>query len=511
MTKWLQFYRQLPAALSIVVALTFVATASAFDQERNPDSENTEQAQDTGRFPGSALINSRPPFLVGVVVNHADGKYREGETLQISFMAEEKAYLYLLYHQADSQSLLLFPNAAAPDNLVAAGKPVRVPPDGLPPERQYRFRIQAPFGQEVLQVLAVRQPIAELNKLAAGSQKAASVDPALIEQLAKTLVSDPTMWTEHRVRIQTTSKDGRVRPEVRPERPTEPDRPQRPHGNPNRATPEAIASKRRLGLFIGIGQYQEPALAATHKELADSAHVMYDLMLKQGQLDAERTKLVLNEQATRASLEELFLKWLPSVSDPGDVVFIYFSGHAGQFPTDDPREPDGLDETLAPYDLTAGEEQLPVEQRRKLLRDSSILDDTLARWLEELSGRQVVLILDTCHSGGIVTSKRLRADSFLVDEAARVKDVSQMNTLILTSCAADEQSLFEGTPNGTMWFTYCLTEAISKREANRPLTVQAAFEHSARRMKELLLEGNADREQKPSMSDRILLPVALAP
>ena len=35
------------------------------------------------------------------------------------------------------------------------------------------------------------------------------------------------------------------------------------------------------------------------------------------------------EQATKARLEELIARWLPSVSQPGDTVFIYFSGHAG--------------------------------------------------------------------------------------------------------------------------------------------------------------------------------------
>ena len=360
-------------------------------------------------------------------------------------------------------------------------------------------------------MLAVRQPVSELNNLGATAPKAAPVSPELIAHLARTFETDQSGWTEHRVRIQTTSKDGRLPSVENPGRPNQPDQPQHPNANSDRVPVDAIAARKRLGLFIGIGEYRNPELAPNHKELSESARIMHDLMLKHGQLDAERTKLVLNDQATRSSLENLFLKWLPSVSDPGDVVFIYYSGHAGQFPTDDPKEPDGLDESLAPYDLSAGDEQLPAQQRRKLLRDSSILDDTLARWLEELSGRQVVLILDTCHSGGVIASKRLNSDSFFVDEAARMKDIAQMNTLVLTSCAADEQSLFEGTPNGTMWFTYCLTEAMAQRDRIQNLTVQDAFTHAEKRMKQLLVEGNADREQKPSMSDRIMLPVSLAP
>lgn len=501
------------ALFRLIVAAVLLSKSAVAEDPSGvlADPERTEMTQAGLLFPGAALLNSRPPFLAGVTVNQADGEYVEGATLQISFMAEEQSFLYLLYHQADGSSLLLYPNIAAPNNRVAAGRQISVPPQGLPPEKQYRFRIQAPFGQEVLQVLAVREPVLELNALATMSRKAAPVDRTLIAAMAERLRSDLTMWTEHRVRIHTVSKDGRPNQTEpnRPDRPDEPDRSRQPVDDSGRITGNHDSARRRIGLFIGIGEYREPKLVTNHKELADSARVMHDVMLKHGQLDVDRTKLVLNEKATRASIQRLFLDWLPSVSSPGDVIFIYFSGHAGQFPTDDPREPDGQDEAIAPYDLSAGDERLPVEQRRKLLRDSNILDDTLARWLEELTGRQIVLIFDTCHSGGFIEDKGPASSSMFVDEAARVKDIAQMGTLILTSCAADEQSLFEGTPNGTMWFTYCLTEAIAKRETDKPLTVQAAFGYAQKQMKQLLVEGNADRQQKPTMTDRILLPVVL--
>mgnify|MGYP001073480424 CR=1 FL=1 len=29
-----------------------------------------------------------------------------------------------------------------------------------------------------------------------------------------------------------------------------------------------------------------------------------------------------------------------------------------------------------------------------------VLDDTFGRWVQELDGRQVLVVLDTCHSGG---------------------------------------------------------------------------------------------------------------
>ncbi len=208
-------------------------------------------------------------------------------------------------------------------------------------------------------------------------------------------------------------------------------------------------------------------------------------------------------------MQESITRWLPSVSRPGDTVFIYFSGHAAKLDDGDSTKPDGRDETIGPYDVDVGPATLPCAERMRLFRKTNIVDDTMARWLQELHGRQIVLILDTCWSGGIVEGKGL--PRILDNELSRTKDIVQPNTMILTSCASDEQSLFEGTRNKTMWFTYCLCEALERRDRSRPLTVQAAFEYAKKRLKVLLREGNAGREQEPTLSDNILLPIVFAP
>lgn len=474
--------RNTPLTLRLTAALLICAGAGAAAQQpaNNRSTIATARAlQATGpQFPGSPLLNSQPPFLAGVNVNHADGIYKEGESLRVQFIAEKEAHLYLLYHQADAATVLLFPNEAQPDSKVVARQAVRIPGEG----DGFRFRVRPPLGDEVLQVIASLRPVALLEELVQKTGRAAAVSPQKMGDLVRHLSQDKSSWTEHRVFLRTTKGD--VKPPPR--------------------TPS------RVGLFIGIGKYQFPDYAATHVELGHSAEVMHDLLLRHGKLDPRRTLLVRDEQATRRNLEQLICRWLPSVSQPGDTVFIYFSGHAGQADTSDPSEPDGKDEMLGPYDLEGGRPGDSREQALARFRETSIVDDTLARWLEELQGRQVVLILDTCHSGGVVQGKDL-GKSFFVDEAARVKDISQMNTLVLSACAADEQSLFEGTRNKTMWFTYCLSEAIEASAGKQPLSVQEAFDYSHKRMRQLLEQGNSAREQEPQMNDQILLPVPLVP
>lgn len=447
----------------------------------NSGGQQTQTATVPLRFPGEAIFNANPPFLTGVAVDQKDRRYREGQKLKVQFMAEKDAYLYLIYHQADGSSLLLFPNFAERVNRVAAGQPIVVPAS----EKDVRFRVQAPFGEEVLQVIASVEPIAELNGLLGGAAVFPQVTPELLGQLAERLKTVTATWTEHRVPLLTEAA----------------------------AKPSSPSPAKRIGLFIGIGRYANPKLAATHDELGQSAVAMHDLLLKQGRLDPSNTRLVVNEQATKANLEELIVRWLPSVSQPGDTVFLYFSGHAGQFAADDTGEPSRQERMIGPYDLNAGSEDMPVAQRMAIYRQSSVSSRTLARWLQELSGRQIVCIFDTCHSGGLFREKAVKnlTKDFLVSESKQLKAVAQMNMLVLSSCAEDEQSLFEGTRNKTMWFTYCLTEAIEVAELPRPLTVQAAFEYSKKRMRELLREGNAGREQEPQMIDTALLPIDLIP
>ena len=463
--------RRCSTALAAVVAALVLAIGDAAHAQLPPTSG--EAPLD---FPGASLFNDQPDFMAGVTVNHADGQYRAGEKLRVRFQAERKAFLYLIYHQADGTSLLLFPNVARPKNRIAAMRSTDIPEKG----EAFRFEVGPPLGREVLQVLASVEPLAELEALRTDETALPLVSLEMLTTLAERLNEIPATWTEHRIAIHSSEREAEA-PRTKPS---------------------------RLGLFIGIGEYEHPEFAPTHVELRHSAEVMHRAMLEHGGLDRERTRLVVDREASKAHLEELIARWLPSVSRPDDTVFIYFSGHAGTFDTRDPEELDGQDESLAPWDLHAGPDGTSYQVRLAHYRRASILDDTLARWLQELSGRQVVVILDTCRAGGFASDKRLPR-SLLDDEPRRVKDISQLNTVVLSSCAADEQSLFEGTPNQTMWFTYFLAEAVEKLP--RPATVEQAHAYARDGLKKLLQERQESRVQEPQLTDNVLLPVILAP
>lgn len=426
-------------------------------------------------FPSARLFNGRPPFLAGVKLFHEDLVYREGETLRVKFTAEREAYLYLLYHQANRITLLLFPNEAQPENRVPGRQDMLVPDLA----DSFAFRVQAPLGTEVLQVLASLEPLEELDNLLRKDANAVFVPRKILDSLCDRLLKEPATWTEHRVPIETVSRQAEFAPR----------------------TPS------RVGLFIGVNKYQNPKLCQPLEELRRGAELMAKVFVDRGGLDPQHTRLILGEDATRDNLQEAFVTWLPSVSKPGDTVFIFYTGHGLRLSEANAHGADVSDHGLTTYDNDVGENIGSTEELEARLRQRLILDDVLARWLQELVGRQVVLMLDSCHSGGMVDGRRLAR--FFQREAARVKSISQLNVTVITGCGPDETVRTPIGEGRVSWMPYFFDDAM--RKFPRPLLLQEAFVHYATGMRPWLEKFGAAGLQEPQMFDSALIPIVLAP
>lgn len=174
------------------------APSTSVPQPATAPSE-TSPAPEAGLFAGAALVNAAAPFTASVHADHADGVYRLGERLRVEFVSEQPAHLYVLYHQADGVTKLLFPNRVHAAARVGEAAPVLLPADG----EAFRFRIGLPLGKETLQVLAASQPIAELDQIDRPADRAPVVEPTVIAALAARIKTDPTLWAEHHTSIET--------------------------------------------------------------------------------------------------------------------------------------------------------------------------------------------------------------------------------------------------------------------------------------------------------------------
>lgn len=110
-------------------------------------------------------------------------------------------------------------------------------------------------------------------------------------------------------------------------------------------------------MFFGVSKYEfndvkerisegkaKWNLNFAHKDAVDMKQALEEV----GRLAGLR--LYQNEEATRKQMKSAITEWLPSVSRPGDTVFIFFSGHGTQIPDDGSEEKDGKDEVLMTTD-----------------------------------------------------------------------------------------------------------------------------------------------------------------
>jgi hypothetical protein len=469
------------AAVSLCTLVTIVLVsaplpfANAADPPATKPPETKPPETKPPQSPGNELSATQQSFLSNVSVDRADGRYQEGDKMSVAFQAERDAHLYLVYHLVDGRSVLLFPNAAHRESLVKAKQQVTVPAPG----DKFRFRVRPPFGEEALQVVAAVSPIDEWNEIATADGGPPRLAAESIARVKGLIAASPAQFSEHRVRLHTSARQN---------------------------APVAESKPKRVGLFIGVNKYRDEKFCEPHEEFRRSAEAMHKMLTSRGGVAPERAKLMLGEKSTRANIQQAIVEWLPRTSEPGDTVFIYYCGHGGTVTNLDGSEPDGRDELITTFDNDVGKFDSPPAWEAAL-RKRTILDDTLARWLQELPGRQIVLLLDTCHGGGAVDAQGLA--KFFSHEAARVKDISQLNMIVVAGCSADESVWFTKGPDALTRMPLYLMEAVEKLPA--PVSVRQAYDHYLVQVQDYLRKINKAGAQEPTITDTALLPIALAP
>lgn len=324
--------------------------------------------------------------------------------MTVRIKVERDCYVYLLYYSTADKVGCLFPNEYQKDNFVRADQVVTIPAEG----DSFRFRCSPPCGKEVLQVIGTLTPVDVLNDQ---NLTQARVTPLQTSDLKDMVVElkdkkKPKDWAEARIEITTVENQ----------------------------TDVSQKAGKRLGVCVGISQYKSdriPQLQVSHQD----AEKMADALKRSCQVSD--VTVLTNEKATRSAIEQAIFQDLKQKSKPGDTLFVFFSCHGGRTADTNGDEQDGFDEYLVPYDGTLGQP------------DTMILDDTFARWIQELDGRKIAVILDNCYSGGASKgsmSKGIGASpsgtsgqvDFFDGELRRAKDLGQVGTMVLAACQANQ-------------------------------------------------------------------------
>jgi hypothetical protein len=161
-------------------------------------------------------------------------------------------------------------------------------------------------------------------------------------------------------------------------------------------------------LLIGVGRY------AHFEEKLNGVSLDLGMMKELSQLMGFKEhgiKVLENEQASTAGVNEAIEDWLIRGTGPQDRVLFYFSGHGSQVPDENNDEKDHFDEVLLLYDATL------TERHGRQTLNGVLLDDHFGSMLAKIRSRNILVILDACHSGSATRSVRLTARSIPIHNA----------------------------------------------------------------------------------------------
>jgi len=249
----------------------------------------------------------------------------------------------------------------------------------------------------------------------------------------------------------------------------------------------AMAADRAL--LIGVGKYQDernnlPGIdldVGMMKEVAESLGFA-----------PSNIRTLMDQEATLDNVRRTMESWLVKGTGPNDRVLIYYSGHGAPIPDEDGDEDDGADEVLTMHDLTI------TRRGGKPTLSGVLVDDEFGRILNRMSSKNVMVLIDACHSGTATKSIRLSTRSLGVDEAkeksfeypgmplstrsfkveGRQSGTSGDGYVAISAAADNEKSL--ATRRGSV-FTLGIKEAVlkAKSESTQRLTPRAIW-HAAK-------------------------------
>ena len=181
-------------------------------------------------------------------------------------------------------------------------------------------------------------------------------------------------------------------------------------------------------LVIGIASYQQinklpPTVLKDAQDirdlLTDPQHCGYP---------PEQVQLLLDEQATADRIRAA-LQSLAAATDAESNVFFYISGHGGRIES-------------GPY---AGDYLLPVDvdyTSTQTLAQTAISGEEFTEALRAIPARKVVVVLDSCHAGGIGQPKEAAASALKAGFSDAYYDALKegRGRAILASSRSDESS-----------------------------------------------------------------------
>lgn len=166
----------------------------------------------------------------------------------------------------------------------------------------------------------------------------------------------------------------------------------------------------KWALLIGIDRYRyERPLQGC----VNDTKLMTKILQENFGFPEKHITQLLDKQATRNGILTALQELVDQVCH-NDIVVIHYSGHGSRMTDREGDKPDGMDETIIPYDSG----RYPYDNQ-------DISDDELYLWLLRLSEKTpyITLIFDSCHSGGIVRDSFGTSDRWVEPDTRPIEEL----------------------------------------------------------------------------------------
>jgi len=198
----------------------------------------------------------------------------------------------------------------------------------------------------------------------------------------------------------------------------------------------------RFAVIIGISNYGNAKGGGLNDLIYadDDAHAFADILLRLGWKQSH-INLLVNENATRRNILIALESWLTKAG-PNDQIVLFWAGHG--FP--DPEDPEKV--YFACYDTDV---KIPATGYRM---------DRVRTALEERKAKNVMIFVDTCHAGKLITRGERNLSIVPGIQKMRGGGAIPKGWIFMVGADTDRKSI-EHTSWKNGAFTHCLVKGLS--------------------------------------------------
>ncbi len=234
--------------------------------------------------------------------------------------------------------------------------------------------------------------------------------------------------------------------------------------------------KDKWALVVGISKFKNPRydLQFASKDATDFA----EFLVKEAGFRKDHVRILLDQNATRRNIMSSFgSKWLPNLTEPDDLCVVYISTHGT------PAHKDrGAKNYIVAYDTEADDPYATGVDMEEVYR----------RLTSDVKSDRVLIVMDTCYSGGSIPGSRSLEDSDNFDISKISLGAGQ---IVISSSGVGERS-WESKNYSNGVFTKNLIDVL--RENGTKLDSTKTFEELRKRV-QWEVKRDFSKEQTPQL------------